>query len=261
MTSISFQADVPNDGEGRLTDCLDAQAKSISYSAMLAGRHRPPFTQAVMTELGSFPQKGLICLGGWAFVSAAGDMIAWPHHPNFLVADYMLATAQIIGLATISFYSVTRMVGTPMTWRGAFGFFGTGVALFVPILLALGLVVLAANLKVKWGVVVAALMMLASLLPISLLPGWPIWQTASVKLIGPMEAFRATKGNRFALLAASFVASAINRAMPETSSASDFLTACALAAGNGLFGCITTILGLSIAVAAYRRMCAASVQG
>lgn len=213
-----------------------------------------------MAELGTYPREGLFWLGGWALLSAAADLISWLHRPDYQVADYILLVALAIGLVAISFFSATRMIEMPMTWRGGLRFVGTGAALFIPIMLALGLLVLAARLNIPWAVVASALLVFASLLPITFLPGWPVWQSASVRLIGPIEAFRATSGFRWSLFGASLFVSALNRAMPKTSSTNDMLAACTVAVGNGLVACVTTVVGLSIAVAAYRKMYANSAQ-
>ena len=231
-----------------------------SNCPMRPALHRQTFTQAVLAEAGTFPKEGLIWLGAWAFLSAVVDLIYWGHRPVYQIADYVLIVSLAVGLAPISFLSACRMVETPMTWRGAVRFFGTGAALVIPILLALGLMLLAAKMKVQWAVLAAALLTFASIFPITFLPGWPIWQVTSAKLIGPIEALRATKGFRLPLFVASCVVSGLNRAIPQTSSASDFMAACTIAIANGAVACMTTVVGLSIAVAAYRKMCSDSVR-
>lgn len=147
-----------------------------------------------------------------------------------------------------------------MTWRGALLFFGTGAALLVPIASAFGFVLLAAELRLQWVMLAAVLLLLISFIPITLLPGWPIWQLKEARLIGPLEAFRATNGFRWALIGASSVTSAINKAIPGMSSTNDLLTACALALGNGLIASMATVAGLAIAVGAYRRMNSGDLQ-
>ena len=228
---------------------------------MLPGTPNQSFTQGVIDELSAFPQKGLFYLGGWGILSAAADWISWSHRPGYQAVDYVLAASLVVGAAAISYFSVTRMVEAPTTLRSAFWFFGTGGALFVPILLALGAVILAEKLKIQWAVFIGILIVLASMLPIAFLPGWPIWQAKALRLISPMEAFRATKGFRWALFFASFVDSYLNRALPKISSTGDFLTAFAIAIGDGLVACLSLIVGVSIGVAAYRRMCTAGVEG
>jgi len=222
--------------------------------------HWQTFTQAVVAEVRTFPREGLIWLGAWAFLSAVADLISWWHRPVYQIEDFVLAVALTLGLAPISFFSASSMVEAPMTWRKAVRFFGTGAALFIPILLAFALMLLAVKLKVQWAVLAAALLLFVSLAPITILPGWPIWQMTSVRLIGPMEAFWATKGFRWSLFGASLFVSAFNRTMPRISSTNDFLAACIIAVGSSLVACLTTVVGLSIAVAAYRKMYATSVQ-
>jgi len=227
---------------------------------MLPERHQPTFIQAVIAELGNFPQSGLFYIGGWALVSVSVDLFSWSHRPGYQISDYILAGSTLIGGAAITFFSATRMVETPMTWRRALKFFGTGAALFAPLLLASSVTLLALKLKVQWGVFAGLFLLIPSLLPLAFLPGWPIWQATSERLIGPIEAFRATKGFRWPLIGAACFGSGFNQAIPRTSSANDLLTACILSVSSSLLACMSTVLGLSIAVAAYRKMSAAHAQ-
>jgi hypothetical protein len=211
-----------------------------------------------MSEAGAFPKIGLIYLGAWGLFSAGTDIFAWLHRPSFEPADYFLAAVNLIALAAITYSYAAWMAGAQRTLRGAVGFFGTGVAVFLPTLMAFGLLLVAARAKILWAEILLVLTVFVSLLPISILVGWPIWQATSDRLIGPLEALNATKGIRWPLFFAAGIISSLNRGFPSASKVADLRMACALAIGNGVVGCVTTVLGLSIAVAAYRRMLANS---
>lgn len=222
---------------------------------MIAGRQQT-FTEMVLAEWRSIPAVGLTYLGGWGVLSAGSDLFAWFHRPTYGPADYVLAAVDVIAMVAISYSCAAWMVGAPRTLWSALKFIGTGLLVFMPLVLAFGLLLLAARAKIQWAVILASLMMFTALLPMTLLTGWPVWQMVSDRFIGPFEALNATRGFRWRLFWASAFVSGLNRGFPSTSKAADLLSACGLAFGNGVVGCLTTVIGLSIGVAAYRKMLA-----
>jgi hypothetical protein len=216
----------------------------------------PPqsFLQAVILEVGNLPPKGWVCLAAWGVLSAGGELVVWSHRPGLLGWDYVLMAATVASLAAVAFLCTTLMAGSRLSWRAALGFFGTGAAQFLPLGLWFGLLALAAKYKALWLVWPGGLLCLSSLLALALLPGWPVWQAAAERFIGPVEAYRATRGLRWPLLAAAITLGALSGVTPKISTANDLMTASAIAMGDSLVNCLNVALGIAVSVAAFRAM-------
>lgn len=221
---------------------------------MHAWRDDRTFSQDMIAEWGAFPRKALTYFGVWAVVSAGADLILWSHGKHFQAADYLLVAGLAVGWASATYYAAMLMVSTPMTWRGAARFWGTTLAIVTPIIVGLAWSLIALKLKAWWIVLPGVIFLFAATTIATFFVGWPVWQATAQRVIGPFEAWRATKGIRWQLFTFSCVTSGLNRALPNTSTAHDVGAAALLAAGSSLVSCVSSVIGLSVAVVAWRWM-------
>lgn len=217
------------------------------------------FYRDAYAEAAKIPRAGLIYIGCWSVVSAFIDLLYWTNRPHFLPGnlppiDYAISAVLIIGWLVVAYSVAMLMTGTRWSTVSLGRFFATSVAMALPALLAIGLILLTPPPGTVWMFAVVVVLSLGALVVFALLPGWPVLQATSMKLVGPAAAFRSTKGMRMSLFATSFIVGGLNRVVPTMSSAHDFPTACILAVANGAVLFVSMVIGLSIAVAAWRRM-------
>ena len=214
----------------------------------------PTFIKLVMVEFGTIPLAGLALIGAVSAASAASEMFLWADDSTFTAADYVLGAGLLAGWAIVV-YAVSMMLAGNRFGIVSFAkYMATACATVLPIFVALSLLLLFSILDAGGIVLIAVLPMLASLIPMMLLPGWPILQATSAKLVGPVEALRLTSGFRWPLILASFALGAINRIVPASSATDEFTTVCLLAAIGGVVSMFSAMFGLSVSVAAWRLM-------
>jgi len=91
-----------------------------------------------------------------------------------------------------------------------------------------------------------------------LVPGWPVMQAKSTKLIGPLVALGATRGIRWSLVTAGFLTGGVNRALPTISSATEVWSALTLAVLGGGIAVLSAMIATTIAVTSAKLMLAES---
>ena len=214
----------------------------------------PSFSSLVMVEFGTVPPQGLLYIAIASAASAASDMLRWTHRPDLLPVDFGISVV-LIGGWVIAIYAVSMlMAGGRFSIIGLGKFVATSIATALPLILSVGLYVVAARARSGEGMAGAVVLILGSLAIFALLPGWPILQAMTATAISPLKALRSTGGFRLPLVLAALVAGAINGAVPALSTAEDLGTACLLAVVGAVAAAASTLVGLSIAVAAWRLM-------
>ena len=214
------------------------------------------FYELALAELGNIPKRGLIYLGIAGAAGAAFDLIFWSHRPTVLPIDYAGAAALLIGWGVLLYAVSLTMMDSRPNVVGFIRFAITSAAMMLPAALALGLLWLSAIYKSGTGVAFSGALLVASLVFVFLLPGWPVMQARSARWIGPFAALRATRGFRWPLFLAGFGVGGINRAVPQPSSTTEFWSALGLAVLGGGVAVIFAILAISIAVTAAKLMLA-----
>lgn len=216
----------------------------------------PTFIRLVTAEFGTIPKAGLAMIGVVSAASAAAEIYLWTHGSSVTAADYVIGAGLFGGWAAVVYAVSMMMAGSRVEIVGFAKYMATAFAAVLPMLAALGLLLLFMVLGAGGLALIMLAPMFASLIPIMLLPGWPILQATSSKLVGPAEALRLTKGYRWPLILAGFALGAINRAVPTTSATDELTTVCLLAVVGGVASAISAMLGLSISIAAWRLMTA-----
>ncbi|PIC02010.1 hypothetical protein [Caulobacter sp. X] len=121
-----------------------------------------------------------------------------------------------------------------------------------PVLLAIALMIWRpANLSV---LPISLMCLLTGCAMLAFLPGWPLLQATSASLVGPWKAFKSTRGLRWQLFLASFLASGLNKAIPKVSSTESLAGASVLALLGGVVTCFSLMLAAAIGVSAWRHM-------
>lgn len=214
----------------------------------------PTFIKLVMVEFGTIPVAGLAMIGAVSAASAASEVFLWAHGSTFTAADYVLSAGLLAGWAFVVYAVSMMLAGNPFGIVSFAKYLGTAFATVVPMVVALGLLLLLVRLEAGVLVLIALLLMFLASIPTMLLPGWPILQTTSTKLVGPVAALRLTRGFRLPLILSGFALGAINRVVPASSATDEFTTVCLLAAVGGIATMFSAMFGLSVSVAAWRLM-------
>lgn len=93
-------------------------------------------------------------------------------------------------------------------------------------------------------------LLLLAIFAFSFLQGWPVLQAASAGLIGPVTAWKATRGVRWPLFIASALTSAVNKAGPDVAKAHGALEKGFALTVEGLVTCLGLALAASVAARA-----------
>ena len=205
-------------------------------------------------EVGTVPRRGLIYLALAVLISVAAEIASKLTGPGFQFFDYLVAAASILSWIFGVYVATALMIEQRPSMAGFGKYALTGLAIAVPFLVCVGGLVGTAALGLGAGAVVFGLMIFPALLPIFLLPGWPIWQATSDRFIGPLEAWRSTRGFRLPLFISAFIASAFNRLVPAGSSSDDLSGTIMLACLGALAGLATAMIGMGVAVTSSRLM-------
>jgi hypothetical protein len=210
------------------------------------------FLSEIVAELGAMPRLALVCFGGIGALSASLDLAFWLHRPRLEPLDY-LGIALLLGVSLLATYAASmKMVECRWSYGGLARFLATALAMLSPILLALVFIGLAPGNQLWLAASLAA--SLLSIVFLSFLPGWPILQATSPRIVGPWAAFKATKGLRWQLFLVSSLTASLNKAVPSMSTAEDIAGAGLLAALGGVVTCFSLMLAAAIAVSAWKHM-------
>jgi hypothetical protein len=212
------------------------------------------FLTSFTAELRAIPRKGLVCAGAVGLGSAGFDLFHWSHGGSFIPPDYAVLLILLAGWLLTAYGLSMRLVATPASWRGLAKFLATTLVLVSPILLALLTLRFAKSFEGQYGFLLALVLALLGSVVLTLLPGWPILQAVSTRLVGPIAALKATKGVRRSLILGPVLTGGLNKFAPETSTAHDLASACLLATLNGLLASVNLLLAVAIAVVAWRHM-------
>ena len=216
----------------------------------------PTFIRLVMAEFGTIPKAGLAMIGGVSAASAAAEIYLWAHGSTVTAADYVIGAGLLVGWAVVV-YAVSMMLAGNRSGIVSFAkYMTTAFATVLPMLATLCLLLLFVGLGAGGLALIMLVPMFASLIPMMLLSGWPVLQTTSNKLVGPVAALRLTNGFRWPLILAGFAMGAINRVVPGASATDELTTVCLLAAVGGVASAFSAMFGLSISVATWRLMTA-----
>ncbi len=216
------------------------------------------FFQLAFAEFGTIPKRGLTYLGVAGAAAAATDLIFWSHRPDVLLIDYAVGAALLLGWGVLLYAISMTMMDSRLSVAGFIRFVITSVVMMLPTALGLGLLWLSAIYKNGAGMAFSGVLLIVSIVFTMLLPGWPVMQAKSTKLIGPLAALRATRGIRWSLVIAGFVTGGVNRALPEMSSATEVWAALALAILGGVIVVLSAMIAISIAVTSAKLMLAES---
>jgi hypothetical protein len=214
------------------------------------------FFQLALAEFGTIPKWGLACLGIAGGAAAAADLIFWSHRPDVMLIDYAVGAALLLGWSVLLYAVSMTMMDSRLSVGGFMRFIITSVAKMLPTALALGLLWLSAIYKSGAGMAFSGVLLIVSLFFVMLLPGWPVIQAKSTKLIGPLAALGATLGIRWSLVIAGFVTGGVNRALPAISSATELWSALTLAVLGGGIAVLSAMIAISIAVTSAKLMLA-----
>lgn len=217
----------------------------------------PTFIKLVMAEFGTIPTNGLVMIGSVSAASAAAEIFLWAPESTLTAGDYVMSAGLLIVWAFVVYAVSMMLAGSRFGAVGFAKYMATAVATALPLLAALGVLILFARLEAGGLVLIAALAMFASLIPMMLLPGWPVLQATSTKPVGPLSALRLTRGFRWPLILAGFALGAINRVVPAASATDEWTTVCLLAVFGGIVSAFSAMFGLSVSVAAWRLMTSA----
>ena len=212
------------------------------------------FIQLITAEMGTIPRRGLVYLGLAATFSGATDLFIWTHRPEYSALDWAILGLAFFALMGVVCLVSTIMVGVRVSLTGVLKFVITSLALVSPMFLAGVLLLVSLKSGNGLGAVTGFISMGAAFIFLTLLPGWPVLQVSSSGVVGPLTALRSTKGFRWGLFGVAFIAASMNKLVPGTSTAEDFGTACALAAGGAIVSFLSALVALSIAVAASKLM-------
>lgn len=211
--------------------------------------------QAVLAEFGTIPRRGLIYLAIATVAGMASDLYLWSHRPTLLPTDYALGAVLVIGWIAISYAVLMAMVEKPVSLSGFAKFLAASAVVALPFLLLLAGLILGARTELgPWVVVLGLLAMLALILILPILSGWPVLQSLSNRVIDPLTALRATHGIRLPLIVMSFVVGGLGRVVPATSSTEDLAMAVLFASGSAIVSTVSAMIGFGVAVVAYRYM-------
>ena len=210
------------------------------------------FLSAIWAEIGTIPRTALIWFGAVGALSALSDLSFWFHKPRLTPLDYV-GWALLVSASFLSTYSACmEMIGCRRSWGGLSRFIATLLVMLSPILVAIALLALAhGDQRTLAASLVASLL---GIIFLSFLPGWPVLQVTSPRLIGPWTAFKSTKGLRWQLMLASVLTSSLNKAVPQISTADNLLAAGLLAVLGGIVTCFSLMLAAAIAVSAWKHM-------
>ncbi len=212
------------------------------------------FYQSCIAELGGIPRLGLIYLGLLGVASAGSELFLWSHRPALLPLDIAIL-AVVVAASVVAIYAVSMMmIAARCSVQGLIKFVATWIAMALPVLLSLGLLIVASRASYGAGVAASVVLLLASIVILALMPGWPLRQAVSTTFVGPREAFRSTYGFRWQLIAGALIAGNINRVVPSVADSHDLWTACFIAAVGGIAAVGSAMVGLAISVSAWRRM-------
>jgi hypothetical protein len=214
------------------------------------------FSQLAIAEFGTIPKRGLAYLAIAGAAVAVSDLIFWLHRPDVLLIDYAVGAALLLGWGALLYAVSMTMMDSRLSVTGFIRFIITSVAMILPTALALGLLWLSATYKIGAGMAFSGVLFIISLVVITLLPGWPVMQAKSTKLIGPLAALRATRGIRWSLILAGFVTAGLSRALPMIPSATEVWSALTLAVLAGVIAVFFAMIAISIAVASAKLMLA-----
>lgn len=209
--------------------------------------------KSLAAEAGTIPRRGLIYITIGTVTSILCELALWSHRPPFLPMDYALFAALAVIWFGVSYTVPMMMLNRPPSLPGFLRFMATYVALALPLMLALGLLVL--GLKMGTAVVLPCLILvIAAGLLLPVLAGWPVLQSISPRFVEPFWALKSTRGIRWPMIAISFMAGGIGRLAPGVASADGIGTAVVLAAIGGAVTFLTAVIGYGAVVVCYRHM-------
>lgn len=213
------------------------------------------FLTGIPAELRRAP-RSLIAFAIAGLVSVGLDMLRWSHGAGPRLENQATPPLLVIIAMTLVYVAGMRMIGRTPSWRSAGKYLATLVLMFLPMLVALALLVTARTA----GLFLAVPFVLAALFVMSFLQGWPLLQATSTGWIGPARAWSATRGLRLQLVLAAILIGAINRSAPDIPKAADLQHAVLLAAGGGVVVFVSLMTTTAVAVLACRHMQAVLAQ-
>lgn len=223
---------------------------------MTANAAAPSFLSLVMAEFGTFPRRGLVYLGAISTLAALFDLFTWMRRDDISPLGYGILAVLFICWFSACYASSMLLLNARTSIVGLGKLLVTSFMMTMPVLLAVALVIIGVRTSNPAIYAGGGFLIIVGFVALPLLQGWPIVQALSSRLIGPLQAFRATAGRRWNLVFAAFLVSALNRFLPSTSSTSEFATACVLAVAGIAVSMASAMAMVSIAVAAARLMTA-----
>lgn len=214
------------------------------------------FLKLVMVEFGTIPISGVAVVIGVSAASSAVEAFLLIQQ-NMYASTHYAVWPLLIAAWTVVIYRLSIMMAASRPAIGSFiRYVATAIATVLPLAAAFGLMLLSLSSGSTFLIPVVLVLLLSITFVSPLFAGWPIMQAISPTFVGPVAAWRLTRGFRWPLVAGGLVLGAINRSVPSPSETSGIAEVLVLAGVGAIASAFSGMIAVSISIAAWRLMLA-----
>jgi hypothetical protein len=213
------------------------------------------FLADTFTELASIPRLAWLLMLGGGIVGGGADFLDWQSGKTLSSMDWMaLGLTLPVEFAAI-YVATMSLISRESSLAGFLKFVTSTILLTLPIVIGLGGILLFADHGRVWVIWTFTPLLVLGWLFVTMMPALPVAQALSSRFVSPLKILRETKGHRWDLFVASTVSGALNKLVPESSTARNWGEAALLALGNQMVAIVTSLFLACIAVTAWRYGC------
>jgi hypothetical protein len=173
---------------------------------------QPSFLQVVIQNVRAIPRHSWLLAIAASALLAAPDLLEWHDKAGTQPLKWGIVAAGSAAWLAATYGGITVIIARPASLAGSLRFFLTAMVLGLPFLaFFVGALLLIGKLGGQLMVIAMMLWMPVLLL----LPAWPVAAGLLPGIVSPLRLFRATRGHRWGLVMAGFLASAPSKMVSD----------------------------------------------